>query len=103
VFSEKFGRKKPLLFGTVLVIIGAILQAAAYGQPQFIVGRIVGGLGTGLNTSIIPVWYVQWRGKGSSICDLANICLENQASGDSPCEKSRAIRLVPILARVFWC
>lgn len=55
-FSEKFGRKKPLLAGTVLVIIGAVLQTAAYERVQFMVGRVVGGVGTGLNTSIIPIW-----------------------------------------------
>lgn len=56
VFSERFGRKNPLLVGTTLVIIGAVLQAASYGRVQFIIGRVVGGLGTGLNTSIIPIW-----------------------------------------------
>lgn len=63
MFSEKYGRRKPLLFGTVLVIIGAILQSAAYGQPQFIIGRVIGGLGTGLNTSIVPIWYVGKEGR----------------------------------------
>ena len=59
IFSERFGRKKPLLAGTSLVIIGAILQTASYGRVQFIIGRVVGGIGTGLNTSIIPIWYVR--------------------------------------------
>ncbi|KAF3761862.1 general substrate transporter [Cryphonectria parasitica EP155] len=59
VFSERFGRKNPIYFGTCLVIIGAVLQTAAYGIPQFIVGRIVSGVGTGLNTSIIPIWQAE--------------------------------------------
>lgn len=55
-FTERVGRKKPIFIGTAFVIIGAILQTASYGRPQFIVGRIVSGFGTGLNTSIVPVW-----------------------------------------------
>ncbi|EPE04636.1 sugar transporter [Ophiostoma piceae UAMH 11346] len=59
IFSEKHGRKTPIMVGTVLVIIGAVLQTAAYGQAQFMVGRVVSGLGTGLNTSIIPIWQAE--------------------------------------------
>lgn len=55
-FSEKLGRKKPIFIGTTIIIIGAVLQTAAYSRAQFIVGRIVAGFGTGLNTSIVPVW-----------------------------------------------
>ena len=48
--------------------IGAVLQIAAYGVPQMIVGRIVGGIGNGINTATAPVWQtetsqVKWRGK----------------------------------------
>lgn len=56
MFSERLGRKKPIILGTVLIIIGAVLQTAAFGQPQFMVGRVISGVGTGLNTSIIPIW-----------------------------------------------
>ncbi|CAK7204197.1 hypothetical protein SEUCBS139899_006951 [Sporothrix eucalyptigena] len=58
-FSERYGRKKPIMAGTVLVIIGAVLQTAAFGQAQFMVGRVVSGFGTGLNTSIIPIWQAE--------------------------------------------
>ncbi|TPX12387.1 uncharacterized protein E0L32_006799 [Thyridium curvatum] len=59
VFSEYIGRKKPIMIGTVLIIIGAVLQTAAFGQPQFMVGRVISGIGTGLNTSIIPIWQAE--------------------------------------------
>lgn len=57
-FTEKLGRKKPIFVGTSIIVVGAVLQCAAYSRAQFIVGRIVAGFGTGLNTSIVPVWYV---------------------------------------------
>lgn len=59
ISSERLGRTRPIYIGTTLVIVGAILQTASYGIAQFIVGRIVSGLGTGLNTSIIPIWQAE--------------------------------------------
>lgn len=48
--------------------MGAILQISSYSVPQMIVGRIVAGLGNGLNTATAPVWQAEtskaaWRGK----------------------------------------
>lgn len=48
--------------------IGAVLQIASYGVPQMIVGRIVAGIGNGINTATAPVWQtetsqIKWRGK----------------------------------------
>lgn len=48
--------------------IGAILQISSYSVAQMIVGRIVAGLGNGLNTATAPVWQAEtskaaWRGK----------------------------------------
>ncbi|PSR79456.1 general substrate transporter [Coniella lustricola] len=59
VSSERLGRARPIYMGTVLVVVGAVVQTAAYGLAQFIVGRVVSGIGTGLNTSIIPVWQAE--------------------------------------------
>lgn len=68
VWGEKLGRKKSILIGTTIMSIGAILQIAAYGVPQMIVGRIVAGIGNGINTATAPVWQgetsqAKWRGK----------------------------------------
>jgi MFS family permease len=38
------------------MIVGAILQASSYELVQFIIGRIVTGIGNGLNTSTVPTW-----------------------------------------------
>ena len=53
VFGEYFGRRKCIMMGCVVLSIGAALQASAFGIPQMIVGRIVAGLGNGMNTSTI--------------------------------------------------
>ena len=38
------------------MIVGATLQACAYSLPHLIVGRIVTGIGNGMNTSTVPTW-----------------------------------------------
>lgn len=38
------------------MIVGAILQCTSYQLGQFIVGRLVTGMGNGLNTSTVPTW-----------------------------------------------
>ena len=51
--GEKIGRRKTIMLGCFILSIGGALQACAYGIPHLIVGRIVAGLGNGLNTSTI--------------------------------------------------
>jgi len=53
LFGEKIGRRKTIMLGCAILSIGGALQASAYGIPHLIVGRIVAGLGNGLNTSTI--------------------------------------------------
>jgi len=48
--------------------VGAILQITTYSVAQMFVGRIVAGLGNGINTSTAPPWQAEtskasWRGK----------------------------------------
>ncbi|KAI1809452.1 general substrate transporter [Poronia punctata] len=76
--GERFGRKNTILTGTTIMSIGAILQIAAYGLPQMFVGRVVAGIGNGINTSTAPVWQgetskTSWRGKLIVIEMITNI------------------------------
>ena len=83
--GERLGRKRSVLLGTTVMSIGAILQIAAYGVPQMIVGRIVAGLGNGMNTATAPVWQAEtskaaWRGKlivVELILNIAGFSLSN--------------------------
>ncbi|KAI1084192.1 general substrate transporter [Whalleya microplaca] len=54
--SNPLGRKKMIILGTTIMIIGAILQTSATTLPHLIVGRIITGLGNGGNTSTVPTW-----------------------------------------------
>ncbi|KAF4976986.1 hypothetical protein FZEAL_6424 [Fusarium zealandicum] len=76
--GEYLGRRKCIMIGCVVLSIGAALQASAFGIPQMIVGRIVAGLGNGMNTSTIPVWHSELmkaknRGQGLAIELAINI------------------------------
>ena len=53
MFGEWIGRRKCIMLGCVILSIGAALQASASTIAQLIVGRIVAGLGNGMNTSTI--------------------------------------------------
>jgi MFS family permease len=66
------------MIGCVVLSVGAALQASANTIPQLIVGRIVAGLGNGMNTSTIPVWHAELmkahkRGKGLAVELAINI------------------------------
>ena len=76
--GERLGRKKTIILGTTVMAVGAILQISAYSVAQMITGRIIAGLGNGLNTSTAPVWQSEtsqasWRGKLVIIEMIMNI------------------------------
>jgi sugar porter (SP) family MFS transporter len=76
--GELLGRKRTILVGTTIMTIGAILQISAYSVAQMITGRVIAGIGNGINTSTAPVWQsetssIQWRGKLVIIEMIMNI------------------------------
>lgn len=50
------GRKKTIFIGSVIMVVGAVLQTASFGLAQLIVGRWITGFGNGMNTSTVPTW-----------------------------------------------
>jgi sugar porter (SP) family MFS transporter len=68
LIGEKLGRRKVLLAGSVIHIIGGILQASSFQVVQLIFGRAIAGIGCGFLSSIVPVWQAEtasakYRGK----------------------------------------
>ena len=53
LIGERIGRRWCIIAGCIILSIGAALQCSAYSIPHLIVGRIVAGVGNGLNTSTI--------------------------------------------------
>ncbi|KAL4936954.1 hypothetical protein BDV06DRAFT_216252 [Aspergillus oleicola] len=54
--GERFGRRTMLINGGGIMIIGAIILATSETVAQLIVGRIVTGIGNGMNSSTAPVY-----------------------------------------------
>ncbi|KAJ5100430.1 hypothetical protein N7456_006482 [Penicillium angulare] len=66
--GERLGRKKSILWGTGTMLIGTILQTSSFSLPQRFVGRVILGLGNGINTVSAPLLQAEtakpeWRGK----------------------------------------
>ncbi|KAI5957007.1 STL1 [Candida jiufengensis] len=58
--GERTGRRPLIFVGSVLIVIGAIISTTPF-RPHwplghFVVGRVITGVGNGLNTATIPVW-----------------------------------------------
>lgn len=65
VFGTKYGRKTMITMGLSIMVVGAILQASSYSVAQLIVGRIIAGLGNGINTGTVPTWVSEVSKAGS--------------------------------------
>lgn len=63
--GERLGRRKSVGVGAIISIIGAILQATAFGRAHLIVGRIVSGVGLGFINSTVPVLQAEFSPKAS--------------------------------------
>ncbi|BGP19944.1 hypothetical protein JCM10213_006720 [Rhodosporidiobolus nylandii] len=63
MFGDRLGRKRMMNIGAVVLCIGVVIQITAFrghwAGGQFIIGRIVTGLGTGFETSTIPTWHAE--------------------------------------------
>ncbi|CCE73009.1 Piso0_000018 [Millerozyma farinosa CBS 7064] len=60
VRGDRIGRRPLVLVGALLIIIGTVISTAAFGPHwglgQFVIGRVITGIGNGMNTATIPVW-----------------------------------------------
>ncbi|THZ15465.1 general substrate transporter [Aureobasidium pullulans] len=55
-YGDKLGRRRAVLVGAAIMLVGTAIQTSSTTLAQLIIGRIVTGAGNGMNTSSIPVW-----------------------------------------------
>ena len=59
-YADLLGRRKAMILGAVVMIIGAVIQVTCFKGSntlaQFIAGRVITGVGNGINTSTIPTY-----------------------------------------------
>lgn len=66
--GDILGRRRMIWLSMGLIIVGASLQASAYTLAHLIVGRVITGLGTGIDSSTVPMYQSElskkeWRGR----------------------------------------
>ena len=61
ITGDIFGRPRQIILGSTIIAVGAAIQTSAYGVPQMMVGRVVAGVGTGMNTATAGVWQSETR------------------------------------------
>jgi len=54
--GDVIGRRKTILYGALIFLVGGFLQTFANGMPMMMVGRIIAGLGVGALSTIVPVY-----------------------------------------------
>lgn len=72
--GDLIGRRRTILYGSIIFFIGGAFQTFATGMPMMMVGRIIAGLGVGALSTIVPVYQSE-----ISVC----LCLPNPCSTSS--------------------
>jgi len=54
--GDFLGRRRTIFVGSFIMIIGAAIQTSSYSVGQLVAGRLITGIGNGLNTSTAPTW-----------------------------------------------
>ncbi|KAH8692806.1 putative MFS sugar transporter [Talaromyces proteolyticus] len=57
--GDVFGRPRQIIIGSSVIAVGAIIQTASYSVAQMMCGRVIAGLGTGMNTATAGVWQAE--------------------------------------------
>ncbi|KAF9482501.1 general substrate transporter [Pholiota conissans] len=57
--GDRLGRRRTIVLGGIVMIIGAILQFTSFGYSQILIARYITGLGNGLNTSTVPSYHAE--------------------------------------------
>ncbi|GMA60089.1 sugar porter family MFS transporter [Alicyclobacillus fastidiosus] len=74
--SDRFGRKKMLVAAAILFSIGSVGSALASTIAEFVVARIIGGVGIGVSSTLVPLYIAEiaptkHRGRLVSLNQLA--------------------------------
>ncbi|OOF90233.1 hypothetical protein ASPCADRAFT_157188 [Aspergillus carbonarius ITEM 5010] len=59
LLGDLLGRRRAMWFAMFWVIVGAALQCTAFRIPHLMIGRFVTGLGTGIETSTVPMYQAE--------------------------------------------
>ncbi|KAL8287655.1 hypothetical protein RQP46_003513 [Phenoliferia psychrophenolica] len=80
MYGNKLGRRRMIQVGAYIMILGVIIQITAIkghqAGLQFCIGRVITGIGNGMNTSTIPSWVAETsrsHNRGLLVCIEASM------------------------------
>ncbi|KAK4570095.1 hypothetical protein LTR86_003065 [Recurvomyces mirabilis] len=75
IFADRVGRRRSIILGAAIMVVGVLIQITAFTghspTAQFLIGRVVTGVGNGINTSTIPTYQAECsksHNRGLLIC-----------------------------------
>ncbi|PPJ51921.1 hypothetical protein CBER1_09362 [Cercospora berteroae] len=57
--GDRVGRRKMVIIGLALLLIGEVMQCASFVWGQFLAGRLIAGIGNGFNCATMPAWQAE--------------------------------------------
>jgi MFS family permease len=57
--ADKYGRKRTMQIGSVILIVGGALCAGAVDIAMFLVGRFIAGMGSGILACVVPIYQAE--------------------------------------------
>lgn len=54
--GDRLGRRQIIWLGMLFMLVGGILQTSAWAISQLVLGRVISGIGLGLQVATVPSW-----------------------------------------------
>ncbi|RDW78854.1 uncharacterized protein DSM5745_05706 [Aspergillus mulundensis] len=54
--GDRLGRRKTIVVGSILTLLGGALSCSSSQLPQLFTGRVITGMGVGIFSTMVPVW-----------------------------------------------
>ena len=54
--GDRLGRRLTVWFGMLFMLVGGVLQTSAWAISQLTLGRVISGVGLGLQVATVPSW-----------------------------------------------
>jgi MFS family permease len=54
--GDRLGRRLTVWFGMLFMLVGGVLQTSAWAISQLTLGRVISGIGLGLQVATVPSW-----------------------------------------------
>jgi sugar phosphate permease len=57
--AEKISRKYSICVAVCIFVVGSVLQTAAQNYAMLVVGRLIGGIGVGMLSMVVPMYIAE--------------------------------------------